>query len=183
MIVAKLGYASVEKEYDEAGNNNYQAYYKTDESPLYLDGEYAAIKWVFDDQQQKIRESYYDGDGELILNSKGYAEIARSYDKAGNITLEEYFNTDSEKEANTDGYARMVKTYDGEGHVLTEAYTDVSENPVLRKSVDYAKVVYTYNEAGKKASERCYGTDDQMTACNVRKVMRALRINMTEMAM
>ena len=42
---------------------------------------------------------------------------------------------------------------------------------------------YTYNEAGKKASERCYGTDDQMTACNVRKVMRALRINMTEMAM
>ena len=80
-------------------------------------------------------------------------------------TLETYYNAEGEVDSNAEGVCKTARVFNENKKVVSETYKDADDSLILKKTVGYAKVNYTYDEAGNKASEMYFDTQEQPTMC------------------
>lgn len=170
-----LGYASVERKYDEAGNQTEQRMYDAQEQVLcvrklvyengkntvvyYEDGdgeplrydEYYKVQMEYDRFGNCCKEAYYDTDGELILRSEGNAAIERDYDDYG---------TENEPILRNGEYHELRWEFDEQNNVVRQAYYG-TDGTLIMTGDGYAVLEIDYDEDRNVIAQRFYGADNE----------------------
>ena len=102
------GYASVTREYDDAGNITREDYFDENGNPVVAAAGYAAIEkdyGTYSGAAKVTAERYFGTDEKpILLDGKGYASLTREYDEAGNVSKESYFDEKGEPQGVTIRY-------------------------------------------------------------------------------
>lgn len=184
-----LGYASVERVFDEAGNvienRMYdgngdllcvrRAVYENGEkvAVFYENGagealrfqEYYLSRMEYDRFGNCCKESYYDTDGTLLMTGAGYAARELEYDEFGNVIRLRYYGEDGKLCLMNGGYAMAEYSY-VDGRRTAARYFGVQEEPVL--CIDgYHECRFEYNAQGFCTRIENYGMDGNLILTNL----------------
>ena len=83
------GYAYIEYEYDDKGNEIYQKRYNAKKEPT---NPFCIIKKEYDDNNNLTKISYFDKNNRLTKCGDNYAQVCYEYNEYGQVIKEEYFD-------------------------------------------------------------------------------------------
>lgn len=134
------------------------SYYDLDGKLKLSKNGYAMIKYAYDLNGFKVQEEYYDSDEKLKNDKSGIAKITYEYDRSGNRILEKYY---SESDKLADKKIAIRKFIFENGRKVEESYHDSSEN-FKNDASGTAKIIYEYDRAGNKTSEKYYSKEKEL---------------------
>jgi hypothetical protein len=126
-----LGYASVQRRYNNHGNLESEEYFAADGTPTAIEGVYFGWQVKYDAQGHQIEKVYQGRDGRPIMIDAGYAIERREFDDQGRLSEESFFDTQRRPCACEGGYARTESLYDENGHASACWYFGADGKPVL----------------------------------------------------
>ena len=132
LTIMKKGYAGVDHEYDDAGNDKKCKY-------VGLSGEYeenkegvAIIKRTYNKLRQVVKEEYRDPENNSTINQRlGYCFVEKEYDEKGNIIRRAFFDADKKPFYLLDYYVAVEDKYDENKRITEESYYDADGKPTL----------------------------------------------------
>lgn len=133
-INTKTGYAKVEYEYFDQGN------------------------------EVTVSEKYYNRKNHPMVSQKyGYAIIYKTYDARGYLTREAYYDADEKAVCRTDyGISEILYEYENDGTLIKESYKDIDGKPANRTDTDYG-IIHRKYENGK-LKKKYYGKYEDKNA-------------------
>lgn len=157
------GYALIQLEYDQFGQQILEHYYGIDEQPvLHSQFHCAGIGHVYDEKGNQI-ETYYLGlDDELInRNDYGIAKVCMEYDSMGHLVSKFYFDVEQQSIVRKDeGYASYRNIYEN-GKLAEIRYYDAAGHLTLRKETGVAIIKYQYDEFRRNKAFLYFGIDEE----------------------
>ena len=154
------GYASVEYEYNEAGQSTVLRYLNTDGALIYNAEEgFARREMSYDEQGRNTEVCYYDENNRLFVNPVfGYARVVNDINPKDEVYAWTYYGEDGKPAINTlYRYARMERDFDANGNVIAERYYGTDLAPLAVDGV--ASRVWTYNDKREVVSWEQYDAD------------------------
>lgn len=159
------GYAVIEKEYDEYGNNIKVSYRNAEDELMIIqdDGEMTCAGYVYgyDEKGKRISIKYLDVDGTLMTRKDlGYAQKCIEYDEQGNKIEERYYSMEHKPvKYKKGGYASCDLKYEN-GFCVETRFYDENKNLVLRSDENYAVHKEKYDEFGQCILSSYFDTED-----------------------
>lgn len=157
VVVKRLGYAKVEREFDERGNKTKVTFFGADGNPIATSEYNAGWTAEFDARGNQTAKSYFDVTGKLARNkpggywswtaeyderdrlvqtstfgfdkSAGYFGKRVKYNRQGKDIETVLFEMSGSPAENESGHARWTKDYDAAGNQIAEAYFDAEDKP------------------------------------------------------
>lgn len=133
-----VGYAAVERKYDEVGNVIAEKYYDVSLQPASCNNGYEAVRKKYNENRKVIKEEYYDHDGQPMTNKKGVYQTAYEYNENGKVTKETYYDAEGQPMACPDGYAGLEKMYNSQGGIMATLYYNETGELMLTPGKEYA---------------------------------------------
>lgn len=154
------GYAKVEYEYDEYGQEKRSLYYGANGEPvistMYL---CAGFAYAYDEKGNKTDIYYLGLEGEpVVRRDLGITHIHKEYDSLGNLERESYFDHDEPAVYDKRGYVSYENILVN-GRIIETRYLDTAGCPVMNGEKGYAGVRYEYDQFGQCSAELYYGAD------------------------
>jgi hypothetical protein len=163
----KDGYATIRAAYDSLGRKKSLRLFddagsettdKTDGCHGW-DAEYDALG-------NRIVMRYVDIKGNRSDIKDGYATIQQTYDTLGRTkSLRLFDDAENETTNKTDGSHGWDLEYDTKGNRTVESYVDINNKPFVTMK-GYAKLKFTYDDLGRRRSEKFFGANDEPTTDN-----------------
>ena len=148
-----MGYSSVYRVFDEAGN--------VTENRLYDgDGNLICVRKAVYENGKTVETRYEDGEGNLVLYQE-YALCRMEYDRFGNCCRESYYDAGGAPVLTSAGYAIREVEYDEFGNVVKLCYYGV-DGALCPAAAGHAVAEYTYVD-GRQTGARYFGADGQPT--------------------
>ena len=159
-VLLENGYASIEREYDEAGNVTYEKYFGIDGQPVEHAKGYNAVRREYNEQRKVTYEAWFDtADQPTPVNGNVYCAVSREYDGTGNKILERYFDANGQKMLLPDGYHSYRQVIGEDGNPTWIAYYGLDDEPVINTKLKCHRVERTYLDAKHITSEAWFDTN------------------------
>ncbi len=154
------GYAKVEYEYDEWGQETGCFYSGADTKPV-ISTKYlcAGFEYGYDERGNETDIYYLGLDKEKIVRRDlGISHIRKEYDLQDNLIKKSYFDLNGPAVYNKKGYEVYEEVFVN-GQVVEKRYLDTDGNLVMHGDEGYAIVRYKYDEYGQCISEFYYDSN------------------------
>ena len=134
-------YATVEREYDDAGNTVTEKYFNTDHQPAPCKNGYEMIRKEYNEEKRVSKEAYYDRNGQPMINTKGIYQTAFEYNEDGKVTKETYYDGAGQSMACPDGYVGLERIYNSQGGTIATMYCNEVGELIQTPGKEYAYVM------------------------------------------
>lgn len=158
-------YAQMKYRYDGQGNCCEIAYYGTGNSPAKDQMGIHRYVQEYDFMRRVVKIVRYGTDNQVSPASFGAAETRFEYDVRGNETCRAFYDGHGHRADLKAGWSFVRYAYTNRNGLLSVAYYGKNEQPVISKEEKCHKVVYHYDEKGKKVEESYWGVQDNPIPC------------------
>jgi len=162
-----LGFAQVEKTYDDMGRLIGEAYFDVNGGPaVYKDQGYTSYKQDYENGLW-IATRYYDSQGRLTSCKNGYAVVMNEYNAYGQRTLQRYYSEDGKTPIVCAEHhcAEIRYGYDERGNTNYLGYYGPGGKLMVLSNYGYAQVEKTFGDQDKLEKERYLDEGGQPALC------------------